>query len=98
MLILLNYLAKMLLNQGKKVIDEAKKKGMWLYDPTYKKWYSPEGFEHIAHYVNFPSEFFDTLQIRHPSEGIQAGFKRLTETQAKLEQFIKSVIEYYQKV
>jgi hypothetical protein len=31
----------MLTDKARKIADEAKSKGMWLYDPSYKKWYSP---------------------------------------------------------
>ncbi len=96
-LVLLKYLARMLADRARKIAEEAKHTGMWLYDPTYKKWYSPEDFQHIFHYANASDEFLDRLQIRHPSEGIQAGFQRITEIQNKLQAFAKLVMEYYKK-
>ena len=87
----------MLTDAACKMADDAKKKGMWLYDPSYKKWYSPEDFKHIFHYVNANDELLQRLQIRHPSEGIQAGFQRLTDTQTKLKAFIDLVMNYYKK-
>lgn len=85
----------MLTDKAKKIADEAKSKGMWLYDPSYEKWYSPEDFKHIFHYANASDEFLKGLQIRHPSEGIQAGFHRLMEIHHKLQEFTKLVMEYY---
>jgi hypothetical protein len=85
----------MLSEDARKIADEAKKKGMWIYDPRFKKWYTPEDFQHIFHYANASKEFLSGLQIRHPSEGIQAGFKRLMEIQNKLQLFAKTVMEYY---
>ena len=57
----------MLTDKARKIADEAKSKGMWLYDPSYKKWYSPEDFKHIFHYANADDEFLQKLQLRHPS-------------------------------
>ena len=87
----------MLTDKARKIADEAKSKGMWLYDPSYKKWYSPEDFKHIFHYANASDEFLKGLQIRHPSEGIKAGFQRLSDTQNKLQAFINLVMNYYKK-
>ncbi len=81
----------MLTDKARKIADEAKSKGMWLYDPSYKKWYSPEDFKHIFHFDKASDEFLQNLQLRHPSEGIQAGFQRLTDIQNKLQAFINLV-------
>ena len=77
--------------------DEAKRLGKWLFDPSYKKWYSPEDFTHVFTYANAKEEFLNQLQIRHPLEGIEAGFKQVTELQTKLHAFTISVIDYYMK-
>ena len=81
----------MLTDRARKIADEAKSKGMGLYDPSFKKWYSPEDFKHIFHYANASEEFLQKLQLRHPSEGIQAGFQRLLDIQNKLQPFINLV-------
>lgn len=87
----------MLSSNAQKIADEAKRKGMWIYDPSYRKWYSPEDFKHIYSYANAKDEFIKQLQIRHPREGVEAGFQRLTDLQNKLQAFILSVTEYYKK-
>ena len=87
----------MLTDKARKIADEAKSKGLWLYDPSYKKWYSPEDFNHIFHFDNGSEEFLQKLQLRHPSEGIQAGFQRLTGIKTKLEAFVRMVMDYYKK-
>ena len=87
----------MLTDKARKIADEAKSKEMWIYDPSYKKWYSPEDFKHIFHFDNTSDEFLKGLQLRPPSEGIQAGFQRLTDTQNKLHAFITLVMNYYKK-
>ena len=81
----------MLTDKARKIADEAKSKGMWLYDPSYKKWYSPEDFKHIFHFDNSSDEFLKSLQLRHPSESIKAGFQRLMDIQNKLQAFITLV-------
>lgn len=87
----------MLREEARKMADEAKIRGMWLYDPQYKWWSSPEDFKHSFHYASCPDELLKRLQIRHPSEGIQAGFHRLAQVQSKLQLLIKAVMEYYKK-
>ncbi len=87
----------MLSEDARKLADEAKRKRMWLYDPEYKKWYSPEDFKHIFTYANATQDFLNTIQVRHPEDGIQAGFKKLSGLQVKLQEFSKAVIDYYKK-
>lgn len=87
----------MLTDKARKIADEAKSKGLWIYDPSYKKWYSPEDFKHIFHYANASDEFLKGLQLRLPFEGIQAGFQRLMCLHNKLQAFINLVINYYKK-
>ncbi len=87
----------MLSENVRKLADEAKREGMWLYDPEYKRWYSPEDFKHIFTYANATQEFLKTIQVRHPEDGVQAGFKKLGSLQVKLQEFSKAVISYYKK-
>ncbi|MEO6868471.1 MAG: hypothetical protein ABI168_02430 [Ginsengibacter sp.] len=87
----------MLSQEAGKIADEAKRKGMWLYDPEYKKWYSPEDFRHIFTYANATDDFLKTIQVRHPEDGVQAGFKKLGNLHLRLQEFSKAVIDYYKK-
>ena len=84
----------MLTDNARRIADEAKSKGLWLYDLSYKKWYSPEDFKPIFNYANASDEFVKGLQLRHPSEGVKGGFQRLTDIQNKLQAFTKLVMEY----
>jgi hypothetical protein len=54
----------MLTERARNIADEAKGKGVWLYGPLYKKWYSLEDFKHIFHYVNATDELLQRLQMR----------------------------------
>jgi len=88
----------MLFENCREIVNEAKSKGLWIYDPSYKKWYTPEDFLHIfGNYVEAKDNLLKRLQIRHPYEGIQAGFQRLLEINNKLQAFTQSVMEYYKK-
>lgn len=87
----------MLSENARKLAQEAKNRGMWLYDPGYKKWYSPEDFMHIFNFADASNDFLKTLQIKHPNEGVQAGFKKLADLQSRLQEFSKVVIDYYRQ-
>ena len=87
----------MLSEKTEKLAEEPKSRGMWLYDPTYKRWYSPENFKHVFSYADAKDEFLDKIEIRHPEDGIHAGFKKLEDIQSKLAMFSKSVLDYYRK-
>lgn len=87
----------MLSDNARKIADEAKAKGLWLYCPEYKHWYSPEEFKHIFTYANATEDFLNKLQIRDPLEGLNAGFKKITDIQTKLNIFAEKVLQYYKK-
>lgn len=87
----------MLSDQAIKIVNEAKTKGLWIYSPSYKRWYSPEDFQHVFNYAHATEDFLKQLQIRDPHDGINAGFQKLTEIQNKLSLFTKTVFEYYKK-
>ena len=87
----------MLSENARKIADEAKSKGMWLYDPKYKMWQSPEQFKHSFTYANITDEYIKTLQIRDPREGVAAGFKKLNDLQSRLKHLTQAVFEYYGK-
>lgn len=70
---------------------------MALWSRIYKKWYSPEEFKHVFSYADAKDDFLKSLQIRNPEDGIQAGFKKLADLQTKLQQFSKTVIDYYKE-
>jgi hypothetical protein len=87
----------MLSDEARKIADEAKAKGLWIYSPSYKQWYSPEDFKHIFNYADANEDFLKQLQIRDPLEGVSAGFQRMSEIQNKLNTFAKRVLKYYKK-
>ena len=74
---------------ARKIAEEAKTQGLWLYDPDYRRWYSPEQFMHTYSYADAKPEFLSRLQIRHPLEGIEAGFLKMKDAHAKLEGYLQ---------
>ena len=87
----------MLSEAAKNKADEAKARNMWLFDPQYKMWYSPEEFKHIFHYANCPNELINRLEMKNPVDSVNIGFKRMMEIQNKLHVFAKRVLDYYKK-
>ena len=80
----------------KEMVQEAKNKDFWLYDPITKTWYSPEEFwEKFGRIVTGNEKFLAQVQVRHPVEGVSAGFQRLQDIQIKLDDFIQRVLNYY---
>ncbi len=79
------------------IVAEAKKSKKWIYDPAFKFWYTPEDFQHICQQQNRNKtpEDLVRLQILHPSEGVEAGFKKLEAMQTKLRHMAQRVVEYY---
>ena len=67
-----------------------------MYEPTRKRWYSPEEF--YTQYGRIASgyeNFFAGCQIRDPQEGLKAGFLQMQNLQIKLEDLNARVISYY---
>ena len=87
----------MISDHARKLADEAKAKGFWIYSPAYNRWYSPEEFLHIFNYADAEEVFLKQLQIRSPLDGVNAGFLRLAALQNKLTIFTQRVLEYYKK-
>ncbi len=80
----------------KDIYVKAKSKDLWIFDPADKEWYSPEEFKaRFERWSIGTGKHFDRMQVRHPSDGLAAGYKILATQQNKLEGFAKRVIEYY---
>ena len=77
--------------------DQAEAAGQWIYDPALKKWYTPKEFyeEYKLYFRDHP--LFHKVKLRHPNDGIRAGFKQLTDLQARLIDFVSKVTSYYSK-
>lgn len=81
-----------------RLADEAQKKDLWLYDPGFKKWYTPEEFRKLFREAHAPHlGFLLGIEIRDPLEAVALGYKRVQEMQARVEAFTKLVVNYYRK-
>lgn len=78
------------------IVQEARQKSMWIYDPSNRTWYSPDDFQQqFERIVSGNEKFLAQVQIRDPSDGIVAGNQKLTDLQQKLEDFTNRVIAYF---
>jgi hypothetical protein len=81
-----------------KIAREATQRGLWIYEPNYKRWYTPEDFLHVfGHVKSYDAELYKKMQIRNPIEGINAGFKQIDDVYARLKVFSERVAKYYQE-
>jgi hypothetical protein len=80
------------------LVREGKQKQFWLFDPNTKAWYSPEEFEEKFGRVVYGDEkWLQTIQVRDPQEGIDAGYLRLKDLEIKLKDLTIKVIHYYRQ-
>src|SRR5689334_772628 len=74
----------------KDISMEAKNRNHWIYDPSSKKWYTPEEFMELnERIVTGNEQYLSQVKIMDPLDGIKAGYVRLLDTQIKLEDFTK---------
>ncbi|MFB9843981.1 hypothetical protein [Mucilaginibacter ginsenosidivorans] len=77
--------------------DEAKKRNAWLFDPPNKRWYNPEEFVTETKNLQSTDDIFNRVEIRHPIDGINAGYKQITMLYGKLQELTKRVFDYYSR-
>lgn len=81
----------------KKLANEARDKGMWLFDESGKRWFEPDEFERLFIYTKMEDTKLATYKLMHPIEGIRAGFKKLQDLHTYLQHFQERVFNYYKK-
>lgn len=78
---------------------KAKAEGLWIYDKSVKRWFTPE--ELVETYERMTAgqeQFLAKMQLRDPLQGIEAAHIQIKDITERLEIFTKKVIEYYKKV
>jgi hypothetical protein len=80
---------------AEKIRQQAEAAGKWIYDPNFKKWYTPEEFHDEFRLYFKDNPLFYRVKLRHPNDGITAGFRQLADLQDRLTAFTKKVVEYY---
>jgi hypothetical protein len=80
------------------IYNEAKTKHHWIYDPSIKRWMTPEELKGFEERISGgePNRLA-RFQIKDPMEGIEAGYIQLQSLKERMEIFVKRVIEYYKK-
>ncbi len=81
-----------------KIYEEAIAKTHWIYDPSIKRWQSPEEFLALEERISGgePNRLA-RLQVKDPLEGIEAGYLQLQQLKERMEIFAKRVVAYYRK-
>lgn len=83
----------------KDIATEARTRGLWIYDPTNRCWYSPEEFLKQFERVSGKSveKQLAQMQIIDPLEGVKAGNQKINDLQKKLEDFTWRLINYFRQ-
>ena len=82
----------------KQFAQQARDKGLWIFDTAVKRWFTPDEF--LSTYERYTTGFethLAKMQIRNPVEGIEAAHIQIKDINARLEIFSKRIIEYYKK-
>jgi len=80
------------------IYEQAKAAHHWIYDPTIKRWQSPEEFLELEKTMSGGDpKRLERLQIKDPTEGINAGYEQLQSLKDRMEVFVKRVIDYYRR-
>lgn len=75
--------------------EEARRRRLWLYDPQYKRWYSPDDFvKSFGQSMQNHDSYFDSIQIKDPIEAILQGQKAIKDLQNKVHALTERVLEH----
>lgn len=70
--------------------------GLWIYDPSTKRWFNPEEFwEHYQRFDNLDRKWIDGLEIRDPDEGLQAADQQIESILSRKAIFMKRIVDYW---
>lgn len=79
------------------LVAEARKFNQFIFDPSDKAWYTPDEFSgSFGKYLHGYDAIMKRVVLMDPKEGIKAGYKKLEELKAKLEDLTLKTITYYQ--
>jgi hypothetical protein len=78
-----------------KIVEKARHDNKWIYDPSIRRWYTPEEFlSTIKSYTN-QDKLIQKVELRDPIEGVEAAFHQIQDVNGRLMPFIKKVIDYF---
>jgi len=80
----------------KVVVKRALVERMWIYDPSSKRWYSPEEFmDMYERYDNLDVKWINGLEVMDASEGLQAADDYIESMLTRRKAFEQRIIEYW---
>ena len=80
----------------KVVVKKASTEKLWIYDPSAKRWYSPEEFmDMYERYDNLDVKWIKGLEVKDPSEGLKAADDYIENMLSRRRAFEQRIIEYW---
>jgi hypothetical protein len=77
------------------VFNNAVKQGLWLFDPSIKRWFNPDEFMDLyKNYDNLDPKWIEKIEIRDPIEGLEAADTQIESILSRKAILTKRVIEY----
>lgn len=77
-------------------VEQALNKGFWLYDPSDKRWWTPEEFNtHYSLTVNIKTEWLDKIRVLDPVDGLKAADHQIESITSRRTAFAQRIVDYY---
>jgi hypothetical protein len=78
------------------VYKQALKESMWVFEPSSKRWFTPEEFmELYSRYDNLDVKWIKALQVRDPYDGLAAADQQVESISERRSIFEKRIIDYW---
>jgi hypothetical protein len=78
------------------IYKEALKENMWVFDPSSKRWFTPEEFmELYQRYDHLEMKWMKALEIRDPYDGLAAADQQVESICERRSIFEKRIIDYW---
>nr|WP_294873641.1 hypothetical protein [uncultured Pedobacter sp.] len=79
----------------RKIFNNALKQRLWVFEPSVKRWFSPEEFmEMYERYDNLDPKWIAKIEVRDPMEGLEAADTQVESILARKAILTKKIIDY----
>ncbi|ETZ21151.1 hypothetical protein [Pedobacter sp. V48] len=79
----------------RKIFNNALKQRLWVFEPSVKRWFSPEEFmEMYERYDNLDPKWIEKIEVRDPMEGLEAADTQVESILARKAILTKKIIDY----
>jgi len=80
----------------KAIVKNAINEKMWVFDPSTKRWFTPEEFmEMYERYDNIDTKWLYNIQVLDPTEGLEAADQQIESILARRRAFAKRIVDYW---